>query len=69
LEVENAEKTKYMFTFCEQNAGQNHNMKTANKSLRGKTEIFGYRYFRTFLHVVRRLDSIASYLPTALLAG
>jgi hypothetical protein len=42
LEVVNAEKTKYMFTSCEQNAGQNHNMKTANKSMRGKTEIFGY---------------------------
>jgi effector-binding domain-containing protein len=32
LEV-NAEKTKYMFMSCKQNTGQNHNIKTANKSL------------------------------------
>jgi hypothetical protein len=28
----NAEKTKYMFMSCHQNAGQNHNIKTGNKS-------------------------------------
>jgi len=31
LEV-NAEKTKYIFTFHEQNAGQSHNINTGNKS-------------------------------------
>jgi hypothetical protein len=31
LEV-SAENTKYMFIFCEQNAGQNHNIQIANKS-------------------------------------
>jgi len=30
------------FTSCEQKAGQNQNMKTANKSIGGKSEIFGY---------------------------
>jgi len=29
----NAEKTKYMFTSCEQNAQQIHKIKTGNKSL------------------------------------
>jgi len=27
----NAEKTKYVFTFLEKNARQNHNVKTVNK--------------------------------------
>ena len=31
LEV-NAENSKYMFMYCEQNAGQNQNIKIANKS-------------------------------------
>jgi len=33
LEV-NAEETKYMFMSLYQNKGQNHNVKTANKSLK-----------------------------------
>jgi hypothetical protein len=28
----NGEKSKYMFMFCHQTAGQNHSMKIANKS-------------------------------------
>jgi hypothetical protein len=28
----NTEKTKYMLLSCHQNSGQNHNIKTANKS-------------------------------------
>jgi DNA-directed RNA polymerase alpha subunit len=31
LEV-NAEKAKYMLMYCHQNAGQNHNVKVANRS-------------------------------------
>jgi hypothetical protein len=33
LEV-NTEKTKYMLMSCNQNAGQNHNIKTVNRSLK-----------------------------------
>jgi hypothetical protein len=33
----NAEETTYTFTFREQNAGQNHNIKTANKSFENVT--------------------------------
>jgi hypothetical protein len=30
----NAEKTKYMFMFCHQNAGQNNSLMTSNKILK-----------------------------------
>lgn len=38
LEV-NAEKIKYKFMSCKQNAGQNHNIKTANKSLENEAKL------------------------------
>jgi hypothetical protein len=40
LEV-NAEKTKYMLLSCQQNEGQNHNIKTANKSFENMAQ---FRY-------------------------
>jgi hypothetical protein len=35
----NAEKTKYMLMSCHQNAGQNHNIKVANRSSKNVAEL------------------------------
>jgi hypothetical protein len=35
----NADETKWMCIFCHQNAGQNHDIKTANNFLENVTEV------------------------------
>jgi hypothetical protein len=35
----NAEKTKYVLLSCHQNAGQNHNIKRANRSFENATQL------------------------------
>jgi hypothetical protein len=51
LEI-NTENTKYMFVCREKNAGQNHNIKTSNKSSGkcGKVKIFGNNTNKSKLH-------------------
>jgi hypothetical protein len=47
LEV-NAEKTKYMLLSCHQNAGQNHDTKTANRSFKNVAQ---FKYLERQLHI------------------
>jgi ribosomal protein S2 len=77
---ENAEKTKYMVLSRHQNAGQNHNMKMANRSLESAAQ---FRYLGTTItnqnliqeEIKRRLNSGNAYyhslkkiLPSSLMS-
>jgi hypothetical protein len=49
LEV-NAEKTKYMLLSCHQNAGQNHNIKTGDKSFETEAQ---FKYLGTTVKKIK----------------
>jgi len=58
----NAEKTKYMFTSCEKNAGQIHKIKTGNKTLETLAK---FKYLETnptkqnYIHEeIKRMNSL-----------